>query len=85
MLVELDCNRRTRWSGATTTNMPGGEKQRLKYGYCNRPASLVKLLQALLLGFRHVCWPVPHNQTGVMVNMSAHPVAMMSGLLVGRK
>ena len=32
--------------------------------------------------------PVPHNQfqTGVvMVNMSAHPVAMMSGLLVGRK
>ena len=27
--------------------------------------------------------PVPHNQTGVMVNMSADPVAMVPGLLVG--
>ena len=29
--------------------------------------------------------PVPHNQTYVMVNMSADPVAMMSGQLVGSK
>ena len=27
----------------------------------------------------------PHNQTCVMVNMSDDPVAMMPGLLVGRK
>ena len=27
--------------------------------------------------------PVPHNQTCVMVNMSADPVAMMPGQLVG--
>ena len=29
--------------------------------------------------------PVPHNQTCVMVNMSADPVAMMPGQLVGIK
>ena len=29
--------------------------------------------------------PVPHNQACVMVNMSADPVAMIPGLLVGRK
>ena len=26
--------------------------------------------------------PVPHNQTGVMLSMSADPVAMMTGLVV---
>ena len=29
--------------------------------------------------------PVPHNQTCVMINMSADPVAMMPGQLVGSK
>ena len=29
--------------------------------------------------------PVPHNQTWVMVNMSADPIAMMPGQLVVRK
>ena len=45
MLVEFNCNRRIRWSGATATNMPVCSKQRLKYRHCNMPASLVKLLQ----------------------------------------
>ena len=65
--------------------MPAGSKQRLKYRYCNMPASLVKLL------YRHNCLvsdmsvdPVPHNQTWVMVIMSADPVAMMPGQLVDR-
>ena len=30
---------------ATLTDMHAGSKQRLKYGYCNMPACLVKLLQ----------------------------------------
>ena len=78
MLVELNCNRRPRLSGATATNMPVGSKQRVKHGYCNMPASLVKLLQTYLLGFS----PVPHNQTCILINMSADPVATMPGLLV---
>ena len=41
----FNCNGRARWSGATATNMPVGSKHRLKHGYCNMPASLVKLLQ----------------------------------------
>ena len=85
MLVEFNCNRRAKWSGAAATNMPVGSKQRLKHGYCNMPASLVKLLQTKLLGFRHHAGPVPHNKTYAMVNMSADPLAMMPGLLVGRK
>ena len=41
-------------------------------------ASVMKLLQTYLLGFRHTCAGlVPHNQTCVMVNTSADPVAMM--------
>ena len=86
MLVEFNCNRRARWSGATATNIPVGSKQRLKHGHCNMSASLVKSC------YRHNCLvsdmcagQVPHNQTCVMVNMSADPVAMMPGQLVGMK
>ena len=68
--------------------MPVGSKQRLKHGYCNMPASLVKLRH----NCRHNCLvsdmyagPEPHNQICVMVYMSADPVAMMPGLLVGKK
>ena len=31
--------------GATAANIPVGSKKRLKHGYCNISASLVKLLQ----------------------------------------
>ena len=82
MLVEFNCNQHTREPGATATNMPVGSKQRLKHGYYNMPASLVKLL---LLGSDMYAGTVPHNQTCVMVNMSADPVAMMPRLLVVRK
>ena len=58
--------------------MPVGSKQLLKHGHCNMSASLVQLLQTYLLGVRHVCW-------SIMVNMSADPVAMVLGQLVGRK
>ena len=85
MLVEFNCNRRVRWSDATATNMPLGSKQRSKHGYCNMPASLVKLLQTNCLVSDMYAGPVPHNQTCAMVNVSADPVAMMPGLLVGRK
>ena len=34
------------------------------------------------LGFRMCVGPVPHNQTCVMLNTSADPVAMMDGLMV---
>ena len=85
MLVEFNCNQRARWSGATATNIPVGSKQRKTHGYCNMPASLVKLLLTYLLGVRHVSGPVPYNQTCATVNMSVDPVAMMPGLLVGRK
>ena len=48
-------------------------------------ASLVKLLQDnCLVSDMYTC-PVPHSETCLMVNMSADPVAMMPGLLVGRK
>ena len=81
MLVEFNCNGRARWSVATATNMPVGSKQRLKHQYCNMPASLVHncLVSDMCAG------SVPHNQTCVMVNMSADLVAMMPGQLVGRK
>ena len=49
------------------------------------PASLVKLLQNSCLISDMCAGPVPHNQTCVMVNMSADPVAIMPGLLVMRK
>ena len=65
--------------------MPVCSKQRLKHGYCNMPASLVKLLQTNCLVSGMYAGPVPHNQTCVMVNMSADPVAMMPVLLVRRK
>ena len=48
MLVEFHCDGRARWPGATATNMPVGSKQRLIHGYCNMPASFVKL-------YRHNC------------------------------
>ena len=54
----------------------------LKHGYCNRPASLVKLLQKKCLVSDMCAGPVPHNQTCIMIKMSADPVAMMAGLLV---
>ena len=74
------------WSGATATNMlPVGSKQRLKHGYCNMLASLVKLYRHDCLVSEMCASPVPQNQTCVMVNMSAGPVAMMPGQLVGRK
>ena len=64
--------------------MPVGSKQRLKHGYCNMPANFVNLLQTQLLS--DMCaGPVPHYQKCVMVYMSADPVAMMPGQLVGRK
>ena len=85
MLVEFNCNGRARWPGATATNMPVGSKQRLKHGYCNMPASLVKLYRHNCLVSDMYAGSVPHNQTCVMVNMSADPVAMMPGQLVGRK
>ena len=93
MLVKFNCNRRARWSGETATNMSVGSRQRLKHGYCNMSASLVKLLD-ITAWFQtcYTCWygvsltgPVPHNQTCVVVNMSVDPVAMMPGQLVGRK
>ena len=85
MLVEFNCNRRARWSGATATNMSVGSKQRLKHGYCNMPASLVKLLQNNCLVSGMYAGPMQPSQTCAMVNMSADPVAMMPGLLVGRQ
>ena len=48
----------------------------------SRPASLVKLLQITRLVSEMCVGPVPHNQTCVMLNMSADPVAMMTGLMV---
>ena len=48
-------------------------------------ASLVKLLQNNFLFSDMYAGPVPHNQTCVIVNMSADPVAWMPGQLVGRK
>ena len=51
--------------------MPASIRQRLKHGYC--------LVSDMCAGQ----WP--HNQTCVMVNMSADPVAMMPGQLVGIK
>ena len=85
MLVEFNCDRCVRWSIATATNMPVCSKQRLKYRHCNMPASLLKLLQKQLLDSGMYAGPVAHNQTCVMVNMSADPVAMMPVQLVGRK
>ena len=49
------------------------------------PASLVKLYRHNCLVSDMYAGPVPHNQTCVMVKMSAGPVAIMPGLLVGRK
>ena len=63
MLVEFNCNLRARWSGATATNMPVGSKQRLKHGYCNMTASLMKLLQNNCLVSDMYAGPVLHNQT----------------------
>ena len=54
-------------------------------GYCNMPARLVKLLQNNCLVSDLYAGPGPHNHTCAMVNMSADPVAMIPGLLVGRK
>ena len=85
MLVESYCNGRARWPSATATNMPVGSKQHLKHGYCNMPASLVKLFRHNCLVLDMYAGPVPHNQTCVMVNMSADPLAMMPGHLVWRK
>ena len=85
MLVEFNCNRHARWSAATATNMPVGSKQRLKHGYCNMPASLVKLLRHNYIVSDMCAGLMPHNQTCVMVNMSADPVDMMPWQLVGRK
>ena len=85
MLVDFICNRRVSWSGATATNISISSKQRLKLGHCNIPASLVKLLQTYCLVSDICAGPVQHNQTGVMVNMSSDPVALMPELLVGRK
>ena len=86
MLVEFNnCSQRVRWSGATATNMPVGSKQHLKHGYCNMPASLVNCYRHNCLVSDMYAGPVPHNQTCAIVNMSADPVAMMLGLLVGRK
>ena len=65
--------------------MPVGSRQRLKMGIatcllvsrnCYRRNCLVSDMCA---------GPVPHNQTCVMVNIYADPVAMMPGQLVGRK
>ena len=53
-----------------------------KNGYCNRPASLMKLLQKKCLVSDMCAGPVPQNQIYVMVNMSADPMTMMAWLLV---
>ena len=65
--------------------MPVGSKQRLKHGYSKMPASLVSCSRHNCLVSDMYAGSVPHNQTCAMVNMSADPVAMMPGLLVGRK
>ena len=62
MLVEFNCKGRAKLLGATATNMPVGSKQRLKHGYCNMSASLVKL-------YRHNC---------LVSDMYAGPVPLVS-------
>ena len=42
----------------------------------------MKLLQKKTLGSDMCSGFVPHNQTCVMLNMSADPAAMMTGLMV---
>ena len=49
---------------------------------CSRPASLVKLLQKKRLVSDMCVGRVQHNQTCVILNMTADPVAMMTGLMV---
>ena len=84
--VRMVCNRHARWSGAIVTHMPAVLGQILKTWMlqqaCYSRAAVIEQ-NCLVSDMCTVCnGPVPHNQTYLMVNMSADPVDMMAGLLV---
>ena len=83
MLLECNCNRHARWSGATVTHILAGKEQILKTWVLQQACWSHEAVTEQNCLVSDMCTGhVPHNQTCLMVNMSADPVKMMAGLLV---
>ena len=83
MLLECNCNWHARWSGATVTHKHAGKEQILKTWVLQQACWSREAVTEQNCLFSDMCTiHVPHNQTCLMVNMSADLVGMMAALLV---